>query len=93
MVMKAGVPGPLRRQVFREEGYRCAECSIVGWEERFPCGEYGYPTPIKRVYLSIDHIVPRSKGGTSDRSNLRVLCTRCNTRKGSKLLPGTSEAA
>ncbi|WP_158244528.1 HNH endonuclease [Paraburkholderia rhynchosiae] len=76
----------LRRRVFRDAGYRCADCSIVGWEKRFPRGGYGYYTPIEGVYLSIDHIYPRSLGGSSSRVNLRVLCTRCNTKKGSKVL-------
>ena len=29
----------------------------------------------------IDHILPRSKGGTDHPSNLRVICFRCNNRK------------
>ena len=28
--------------------------------------------------LSVDHIIPRSEGGTDDRSNLRVLCMEHN---------------
>jgi len=28
--------------------------------------------------LAVDHIVPQSLGGTSDRSNLRVLCFPCH---------------
>lgn len=82
MVVKAGVRQPVRREIFRRDGYRCNECGLEGREERFPCGEYGYPTDLEGVYLSIDHLVPRSKGGTSDPSNLRVLCTTCNTKKG-----------
>jgi hypothetical protein len=34
---------------------------------------------------SIDHVVPRSRGGTSDLRNLRLAHRRCNTRRGSTL--------
>jgi 5-methylcytosine-specific restriction endonuclease McrA len=32
----------------------------------------------------LDHIVPRSRGGQNDLSNIRILCDRCNLSKGSK---------
>lgn len=32
--------------------------------------------------LSGDHIIPLSKGGTDDPSNVRVLCVPCNSAKG-----------
>lgn len=34
---------------------------------------------------SIDHVVPRAKGGTSDPANLRLAHRRCNGRRGSRL--------
>lgn len=83
MSTKAGVPQSIRRVLFRESGYRCVACGIVGREVRCK-GGFIYPTDTPLVYLSVDHIKPRSAGGTSDRSNLRVLCTRCNTGKGVK---------
>lgn len=43
------------------------------------CGE---KNPTK---LSIDHIIPYSKGGTDDPKNLRILCKSCNSKKGVKL--------
>jgi len=70
----------------RDGGYQCAECFVKGQEVRFPRGGYGYPTEVDGVFLSIDHIEPKSRGGSGERSNLRVLCTRCNTIKGVKLI-------
>jgi 5-methylcytosine-specific restriction endonuclease McrA len=37
------------------------------------------------VGLHIDHIIPVAKGGLSIEKNLRVLCSKCNGKKGSKI--------
>lgn len=50
------------------------------WErDDFRCAECG-----RRQFLTVDHIVPESKGGTLDPSNLRTLCRWCNSRKGAR---------
>jgi len=34
--------------------------------------------------LTIDHVIPRCRGGDSSWTNLTLACATCNTRKGSK---------
>lgn len=84
MAMKSGVSGSVRRRVFRRDSYRCKECSLQGRERRHESGAFTFPTDIPGVYLSIDHIVAKSLGGSHHESNLRTLCTPCNTRKGAR---------
>ena len=36
--------------------------------------------------LEIDHVIPISRGGSSDDDNLQVLCASCNRSKGTKTL-------
>ena len=36
--------------------------------------------------LTVDHIVPRSKGGNDHEGNLQLLCGACNSRKGARTM-------
>ena len=59
------IPGKLRHKVFVRDNYRCVECGATN----------------KETTLEIDHIIPVSKGGTNDISNLQTLCRECNRAK------------
>ena len=51
------------------------------WErDNFTCQHCG-----TRRHLSIDHIIPESKGGTTVLENLQTLCKKCNSIKGVKV--------
>ena len=41
----------------------------------------------RAIKLEMDHIVPVSKGGETEESNLQTLCRRCNRAKARKLVP------
>ena len=43
------------------------------------CGEYQ-----RKGNLEVDHIYPKSKGGTDHLSNLQLLCGNCNSIKGNR---------
>jgi HNH endonuclease len=42
----------------------------------------------RSINLEMDHIVPISKGGKTEESNLQTLCRRCNRAKSKKLVAG-----
>ena len=57
-------------------GYEVREYLLEKWGRRCAyCGRTGVP-------LEVEHIVPRSRGGTDRVSNLTLACRECNLRKG-----------
>ena len=72
------VPRRFRRQVtntflFARDRYRCQFCGRSILELK------------PRESLTRDHLVPLSRGGTNDWTNVVTACSPCNTRKGNKL--------
>ena len=64
-------PIPYRKQkhvLFGEQEGKCAGCKIL------------FPFP----NLTIDHVVPKSRGGTDHLENLQLLCGACNSIKGDR---------
>lgn len=62
------VPDSIRYKVLKAGKQRCALCGITA----------------KERMLDVDHIIPRSRGGSSKEENLQVLCAKCNRSKGAK---------
>lgn len=56
-----------RFAVLERDGFRCRACGA---------------TPGSGAELEVDHIVPRSKGGSNALANLQTLCRKCNQGKG-----------
>lgn len=57
-----------RRNIFARDGNRCQYCG-----KKFPTSE-----------LSLDHVMPRARGGKTTWTNIVCACTECNKRKGGK---------
>src|SRR2546425_5222400 len=79
----------LRLMVIRRDRYRCRTCGQSG---RFPHRQRGMPFVPSgpSVGLHVDHIVPLSKGGTNDVTNLQTLCKRCHELKTGRRLAGAT---
>ncbi len=58
-----------RRNIFRRDRFMCQYCGKQ-------------PSPKE---LTIDHVLPRSKGGTSNWTNCVLACIGCNHRKANRL--------
>lgn len=55
--------------------------AAVMLRDAFTC-QYCGETPGRHL-LTVDHVLPRSRGGSHDWTNLVTACTRCNQKKGS----------
>jgi 5-methylcytosine-specific restriction endonuclease McrA len=74
----------LNRLKYRASNRQPVVRDYVRWLWQQPCHYCGGPGGC------IDHVVPLSKGGTNDTSNLVPCCRPCNSRKGNRLLPNTA---
>ncbi len=59
-----------RQNLFQRDNYTCQYC-----HKHHPANQ-----------LTYDHVVPRSRGGKTSWTNVVTACTRCNLKKGNKLL-------
>ncbi|MBI3548294.1 MAG: HNH endonuclease [Elusimicrobia bacterium] len=57
-----------RRNIYQHYGNRCCYCN-----KHFPPAD-----------LNLEHILPRSRGGVSDWTNVVTACIRCNLKKGNR---------
>jgi 5-methylcytosine-specific restriction endonuclease McrA len=62
------------RDLLRQQNEKCAIC-----QEPFP------PVGVRNRY-QIDHIIALVAGGPNERSNIQLLCSKCNKRKGGRTI-------
>ena len=67
-----------RAGVLRRDRYQCIFCGVRA-------GEKQRGKVITHKDFTIDHIVPRSKGGRNTWGNTACACPTCNNRKGDKM--------
>jgi hypothetical protein len=67
---RSRITAGVRSKVLARDRYRCRHCGISA--------DLG-------AVLHVDHIIPISKGGTSDLGNLQTLCQDCNLGKSNRL--------
>jgi len=70
-INKLHISKSLRYDIFKRDKFKCRLCGAS-------------PATDPHVTLQVDHIIPKSKGGGADLSNLQTLCSDCNYGKGTK---------
>lgn len=73
-----------RRELYAAADGRCCWCGAETW-----LPERGDDGRGPKLMATVEHIIPRSAGGTSDRANLSLACAGCNNSRHS---PGTPTA-
>lgn len=76
----AGIPKPVHTPVPAASQVTSAKRWAIFKRDGYACLRCGGDSD-----LTIDHIVPRSKGGANAVSNLQTLCRSCNCSKGNRL--------
>ena len=72
---------PQRTDVEKTPNYRQNKHVLFGHQEGF-CNGCKLDFPFK--IFDVDHIVPKSRGGTDHLDNLQLLCSSCNRIKGDR---------
>ncbi|MCY3780300.1 MAG: DNA methyltransferase [Chloroflexi bacterium] len=74
---------PLRSDFGKLPNYRTHRHRLYG-EQEGVCAGCDTHFPFK--VMEVDHVLPRSKGGSDHYENLQLLCTHCNKSKGAKTM-------
>ena len=78
-MFKTGCHSPYQQVELRQ--YRSYKHTLFGIQEG-KCNGCEVLFPFRN--MTIDHIIPRSRGGTDDPDNLQLLCGACNSTKSNR---------
>ena len=70
---------PKRTDIGKIPPYKTHKHTLYGQQEG-RCNGCGHHFPFQN--FTVDHVVPKSKGGTDHLENLQLLCNHCNSMKG-----------
>ena len=78
--MKRGESSIIKKRIWARDNYICQYCGL-DMKEDFELRKTG---KLKRYKLriTIDHKLPKSKGGDWSDNNLLTACKKCNSKKG-----------
>ncbi len=78
-----------RLRVFKQKGYKCVVCDIEGDNVKLTkdnSGAIHLDLYSGDRLMTIDHTIPKSKGGNNHINNLKPMCCKCNSEKGNNLI-------
>lgn len=88
------VQGPRERDrrilVFERDGWVCRGCGRKLVDMRYVDSDDRRRARARGLVPTLDHIIPKSRGGSSAIGNLQTMCGPCNNLKGA-LVPHLSE--
>lgn len=72
----------VRLAVYRRDNYTCVRCGVTAAELERLKKEAPRSARAGHFFMTLDHIVPWSLGGSNDPENLQTMCADCNNEKG-----------
>lgn len=92
----------VKMQVFARDRYRCVSCDARAeyfaverdadnrMHAFFTLQLYARNASGQTVVMTLDHVLPRARGGSDDIGNLQSMCRPCNQAKADRIEPDNS---
>jgi len=89
----------LRRKFFRDGHRNCCWCGVPVWDPAFETKDSARkrlgavknsPKSAKKLRAAratLEHIIPKSRGGQTNKGNCKIACAACNSKRGNPEIP------